>query len=88
LLIDEFLCGFVKLVNVIAEVLGSCKFEQICVEGWHAWLNVVEQKGLHQVASVNSNWNLLEKFSYGQVLGSDLLLDEVNLLIYYLGILL
>lgn len=78
LFVDELLGGLVELVDVVAEVLGSCQLEKVRVERGHVGLNVVEQECLNQVATVHTNGYLLEQFTYSQVLGSDLILNEID----------
>ena len=74
----EFLCDFVKFVNMIAQVVGSCMFEQLSVEGRHMWLNVIEQESLEEVTSVHSHGNFFKEFCDGQVLRSNFILDQVE----------
>ena len=51
---NQLLCGFIQLVNMVAQVLRCCELKQICVEGWHVRLDVVEEESLQQMTSVDS----------------------------------
>ena len=69
-MIELYLCHFFQedlgllcgLVNVLIKML-SCgtQLENIGVKSWHMWLNMIKQKGLQQMTSVNFHWNLSEK---------------------------
>jgi len=69
----------IKLINVIAKVLGRGQFEQVGIESRHLGLNVIEKVGLNQVRAVHADRNLLEKLCDRQVLRADALLNEVDL---------
>lgn len=68
--------GLIELVvEVVAELLGCLgrlegvslqvrwlgQSEEVGVEGWHAWLDVIEKVGLLHVASLNLDWDLFEE---------------------------
>ncbi len=58
-------------------VAGASKFENVCVEGWHLWLNVVEEEGLQEVWPVDFNLNFLKEILYVQIIFSNFLLDQI-----------
>jgi len=50
---------------MIAKVLRSGKSENVGIKGRHMWLNMVKQKSLQQVASIDSDGNFFKEFSNG-----------------------
>ena len=86
LLLSYQLVGrLIELIHMVAQVAWGSQLEKVCVEGGHLGLDVVKQKGLDQVAPVNADRHLLEELTYGQVLGLDALLDQVDLVEGYTG---
>ena len=80
LLIKKFIGCFIELENVIAEVFRGRKFEKVSIEGRHLGLNVIEEESLNEVATVYSDRNFLEEFGDGEVLRSNFLLQETQLI--------
>ena len=64
----QFIGGFIKLIDVIAEVLWGSQLEQIGIECWHLRLDMVEKVGLHKVATVNSNGDLFKELVHCHIL--------------------
>jgi len=52
---------------VVAQVLGSCQFEQVGIKSRHVGLNVIEKEGLHQMASMDAERHFFKKLLNGKV---------------------
>jgi len=63
------------VIDMVAEVLVARKLEDVIVERRHVRLNVVKEKGLHEVTTVNTDRNFLEELGNRQVLRLDTLLQ-------------
>lgn len=74
LFMHENVSCFIKLIDMVAKVLWGSKLEKVSVEGRHVRLNVIKEEGLNEMASVNSDWNLLEELANREVLRFDFLL--------------
>ena len=79
---SEFFNDFLRLFWLLPELLGhvwccSGKSENICVEGGHVWLNVVEKEGLEQVRSVDFNVDFLEEAWDFESCLADVLLSQL-----------
>jgi hypothetical protein len=48
--VDQVLGLLTCHVQYLSQMMaGAPEFENICVEGWHLWLNVVKEKGLQEI---------------------------------------
>lgn len=67
-LISKLFSDFHGAVHMRREVVLARKLENICVEGGHLRLNVVEEEGLLHVAALEFDRNFFEELRDGQLL--------------------
>ena len=79
LLMSELIGCLVQLIDMVAKILRSRQLEEVSVESWHVRLNMIEKVSLHEVAAVNSDRDLLKELRDCQVLRSDALLNQSEL---------
>ena len=76
--VDQVLGLLTCHVQYLSQMMaGASEFENICVEGWHLWLNVVKEKGLQEIWSVDFNWDFLKEILNVQIIFSYFLLDQI-----------
>lgn len=76
---NELIGCLIKLVDMIAKVLRRGQLEKIGIKCGHVGLNMIEEVGLHEVATVDTDGDLLKELGDSQTLRADALLDQAQL---------
>ena len=76
---NQLIGGLIQLVDMVAKVLRGGQLEQVSIKCGHVWLNVIEKVSLHQVATVDTDGDLLKELGDSQTLRADALLDQAQL---------